>query len=72
MSGLKHLRVDMMIWAPGVEFAYGEVLFTPLEAVKGMKEFEVWVSWEKDELLDIQSGGKVWPFTLTRGMVNMD
>ena len=65
MPSLKYVKVDMAghWW---VEPAYEEVLFTPLEAVKGLREFEVTVGWEKDEHLDRQSKGKVWPFVIKR------
>ena len=68
MRALEHMEVDMVIWAPYVDAAYEHVLFTPLETLRGLKRFEVYTSWSEDGNFRRASGGKTWPFKITRGI----
>ena len=71
MKGLKYVRVDMVIYAPYVKAAYEELLFSPLAAVQGVEEIEACVSWEEYDQADEEDGGRVWPFTVRRGVASL-
>jgi hypothetical protein len=68
MKALENLRVDIVLSSTYVHAYYEHVLFTPLETVQGLKEFEVYANWTEDEELQQKSRGKVWPFKIRRGM----
>lgn len=71
MKGLKYVRVNMVINAPYVIAEYEELLFSPLAAVQGVEEIEVYVSWEEHGQADEEGRGRVWPFTLRRGVESL-
>ena len=70
MKGLKYVRVNMVINAPWVTAEYEELLFSPLAAVQGVEEIEACVSWEEDDRAGRGGSGRVWPFTVRRGVLS--
>lgn len=71
MKGLKYVRANIVVNAPYVIAAYEELLFSPLAAVQGVEEIEVYVSWEEHGQADEEDRGRVWPFTLRRGVTSL-
>lgn len=44
MKGLERLRVEMVVWAPEFYDDYEALVFEPLESIRGLESFEVYVS----------------------------
>jgi len=66
MTGLKHARVDVYIWAPYIHAEQEEIFFAPLKGLRDAVEVEVRVNWEKHMSVP---EGKLWPFVVRRDMV---
>ena len=67
MEALRYIRVDLVTWRtrPKPYHIYEDALFTPLKEVKGLQQFDVFVSWELGKEVE---GGRQWPFTIKRTM----
>lgn len=76
MKGLKRLRIDMVLYNRNIHSRWVDpnwelLLFSSLEVIQGVKEFEVFTSWGGEDQpirLDLV---KEWPFTVRRGVMDL-
>jgi hypothetical protein len=76
MQGLKHLKIDMVVYKrwPGqvsLEDTWELVLFPHLEAIRGVEDFDVCVTWGGEDFPIGHPSTMQWPFAVRRGVVSL-